>query len=571
VDLTLLPFSRYGSYLSVLTREDALAVRNAHDNQETDLLTIRLQAGGAPVAFTVEHVPGALTLSSPQGQARVWLLGDWGLVVDAAAGLDVQVSPQLGLYGFGYQRRPGEFTLQPALNQVVTRVDVPRGKAAIATRWPAPHGYLHCDQADVLARDDGDGVRVVLRMSEDDELAPLPELDADLEIDATRQAWDAFLATMPAVPAEHRSTAQVAWYTLWMSTVRARGLFAHDAVLMAKTKMFQVWSWDHCFTALALAGAQPELAWQQFRLPFERQLPGGRLPDSISDTRLVTTFTKPPVHGWCLSRLLPQLDLPLAELRRTCADLARWTDWWLTERDFDGDGLPAYVHSNDSGWDNNTLADAGVPIQAPDLAAYLVLQLSALADLHERLGDAAEASVRRLQAQALQDRLLEQLWTPTGFVARAVGSHQSDPNPTSLLVLMPLVLGDRLPAEQREILVDRLEREFLTAGGPATEALASPRHVAEGEGYGMRGPVWPSITYLLVDGLARAGCDVLARRIATGFCAMVRRTGAMYENYEARSGAGRNVPGYTWTAAVYLLLLTEHLTGDLPEERAVER
>ena len=560
IDAGVLPFSRYGSYVSVLhgTGSGRLRIRNAHDNQEADLFTVAFSARGIPVAFDVTVAPGVLTVAAAEGGARLWLHGDGGLVIDAD-GLDVELSPTLGLYGFGYVRRPGELTLQPALHQVVTRVDVPVGQVALTAEWPAPAGFLHCSRADVRVTPAGGRSRTVLRMSEYDDAPPLPDLDAEAEIAATRRDWERFLAGMPAVPDRFRGSAELAWYTMWLSVVRARGMFAYDAMLMSKHKMFQVWSWDHCFNALALVRADPAAALEQFQLPFRRQLPTGELPDSMSDTRLVTTFTKPPIHGWCLSRLLRHCDPPHPVLRNLRDGLARWTRWWFEHRDFDRDGLPCYAHSNDSGWDNNTLADAGVPVESPDLAAYLILQMHALADLEDRLGDPVAAADWRERADRLRGLLLDALWTPTGFVARASGSHDSDPHPTSLLVLMPLVLGDLLPDDKRAVLVARLERDFLAPGGPATEALSSPKHVGEGEGYGMRGPIWASITYLLVDGLDRGGHRQLAARIARGFCEMVDRSRGMYENYEARSGAGRHVPGYTWTAAVHVLLLHEYV------------
>ncbi len=121
-----------------------------------------------------------------------------------------------------------------------------------------------------------------------------------------------------------------------------------------------------------------------------------------------------------------------------------------------------------------------------------------------------------------------------------------------------LVLGERLDREKFGVLAETLERDFLTPFGPATEALTSPKFVAVG-GYGMRGPIWAPYVYLLADGLRRGGRRDLAARMATGFCTAVERSGSMWENYDAVTGAGRDDPAYTWTASVYLLLLNEYL------------
>ena len=52
--------------------------------------------------------------------------------------------------------------------------------------------------------------------------------------------------------------AELAAYVLWSATVRPAGFLTDPAVLMSKHWMDKVWSWDHCFNALALAaGASP--------------------------------------------------------------------------------------------------------------------------------------------------------------------------------------------------------------------------------------------------------------------------------------------------------------------------
>ena len=60
----------------------------------------------------------------------------------------------------------------------------------------------------------------------------------------------------------HRRTpaAALAAYTLWSATVAPEGMITRESVLMSKHWMDKVWSWDHCFNALALAPGLPDLA-----------------------------------------------------------------------------------------------------------------------------------------------------------------------------------------------------------------------------------------------------------------------------------------------------------------------
>ncbi|MGW6405501.1 glycogen debranching protein, partial [Streptomyces sp. NPDC055134] len=59
----------------------------------------------------------------------------------------------------------------------------------------------------------------------------------------------------PATPA-----AELAAYVMWSASVAPAGFLARPAVLMSKHWMNKVWSWDHCFNALALAAGDPHIA-----------------------------------------------------------------------------------------------------------------------------------------------------------------------------------------------------------------------------------------------------------------------------------------------------------------------
>ena len=101
-------------------------------------------------------------------------------------------------------------------------------------------------------------------------------------------------------PADHAPAAELAAYVLWSATVRPAGYLRRPAVLMSKHWMDKVWSWDHCFNALALAPGLPDLAWDQFQLPFDHQDETGALPDSVTHSEVLYNFVKPPIHGWAL-------------------------------------------------------------------------------------------------------------------------------------------------------------------------------------------------------------------------------------------------------------------------------
>jgi glycogen debranching enzyme len=348
--------------------------------------------------------------------------------------------------------------------------------------------------------------------------------------------------------------AELAAYVLWSATVAPAGFLTRPAVLMSKHWMDKVWSWDHCFNAIALAAGQPELAWHQFQLPFDHQDETGALPDSVTHSEVLYNFVKPPIHGWALHHLREQLPQPLdrAELTRTYDRLARWTDFWLAARRVPGHDLPHYQHGNDSGWDNATTFDSHRVIETADLAAFLVIQLRQLADLATELDQHQAATHWSHTADQIRAAMLDRLWTGERFTARSAETGQAQTS-TSLLDLMPITLGADLPVDVSTSLARRIETH-LTAHGLATEPVDSRHYTADGY---WRGPIWAPSTVLIEDGLRRAGHTDLANEISHRFRALCEKSG-FAENFDAETGTGLRDRAYTWTASSYLILAAAH-------------
>jgi glycogen debranching enzyme len=365
--------------------------------------------------------------------------------------------------------------------------------------------------------------------------------------DAAAAAFAAFVETVAPWRSPETPVAELAAYVLWSATVDPAGFLARPAVLMSKHWMDKVWSWDHCFNAIALAAGQPELAWHQFQLPFDHQDGSGALPDSVAHSEILYNYVKPPIHGWALRCLLERLP-ERPELASTYDRLARWTDFWLTHRRAPGHDLPHYQHGNDSGWDNATTFDGTGVIETADLAAFLILQLRQLARLATELHRPGDALRWTTDADRIRAAMLDRLWTDDRFAARSAATGESWIS-GSLLDLMPIALGAELPADVSAALARRIETH-LTAHGLATERVDSPDYT--GDGY-WRGPIWAPSTVLIEDGLRRAGHTALADEISHRFRALCEKSG-FAENFDAETGTGLRDRAYTWTAGGYLIL-----------------
>ncbi|MEU6668093.1 trehalase family glycosidase [Streptomyces sp. NPDC046727] len=385
-----------------------------------------------------------------------------------------------------------------------------------------------------------------------------PSETFDAVVATAEKAFAAFVDAVAPWRSSATPAAELAAYVLWSATVHPVSLVTRPAVLMSKHWMDKVWSWDHCFNALALAPGVPALAWDQFSLPFDHQDETGALPDSVTHSEVLYNFVKPPIHGWTLSHLRRRLPEPLsrAQLAEIYGRLARWTDFWLTVRRAPGAALPHYQHGNDSGWDNATTFDPERVVVTADLAAFLVLQLRELARLATELDRPDEAQRWSRTAEATQAAMLDELWTGERFVARGVDSAATWDS-SSLLDLMPMALGEHLPERIGKTLAARIEAH-LTSYGLATELPTSAHYLSDGY---WRGPIWAPATVLVEDGLRRAGHDRLADEISARFRALCETHG-FAENFDALTGTGLRDRAYTWTASAYLLLAEAHAHRD---------
>lgn len=566
IDITHIPFSRYGTYVAV-TRDEGKNGKG--DAKELIIQSVRRRFRESPIFsltfgsgrenFTCTADPAVLTVKSRKGSARIYIRDDDTVVIDSE-GLDFrlcQLHP-----GYGTETESRIYRLISAEGNLITTAAVPCGRVT-ADGLVDKRGRNCKTQLTVTCEDGRILMAVAVRPVEPKEI-PLP-ICPEKEIREIRDEWEAFLAQLPEKPSADPETEEfvrVTWYNLWSCFVRAEDVYVSDTMLMAKKFMSSTWSWDHCFNALAMANyadgtAAKKYAFSQFSAPFILQSEKGILPDMWNpQLEIRWGTTKPPIHGWCFDRLMDRFTFTEEELKTVYRWLEKWTGWWMKYSDTDGDGIPDYPQGCDSGWDNATLFDIGYFVETPDLPAFLILQMRTLARISAALGNAADEAYWLQEADALMERFLAHSWNGERFTAKLSHSHEYEEHPTCLLSLMPLVLGDLLPAEIREKLTAVLERDFLTENGLATEIPESSKY--ESDGY-WRGPIWAPTTYLLVDGLRRGGHEALAETIAGRYCRMsCRKAKGNYENFDALTGLGLRAPGYTWAASVYMLLHWEY-------------
>jgi hypothetical protein len=556
------PFSTSGSFYSVshaagdgsVDQERRIFLRSHHGERPSTIIQLVPLRDGQPVPVETRLDAAVLSLMDDHGgRIDVCFDGVKSLRFRGLGGLGLRLFSLVG-WTVAYSTGDGLVTLNISTLRRY-QVESLSGQMEARGLWRRRQDRAAEVFVDLLPGDDGEWEAAF------DEYwstwIPRPRPDFASCVSAAQSDFDEWLAATLPAPAELGAARREAAYVNWSSIVGPEGLLGRPAMLMSKNWMDNVWSWDHCFNAMALARGNGDLAWDQLLVMVDHQDEFGAYPDAINDVYKHYNYSKPPVHGWTTLELLrwnPAAATP-GRVQTMYDSLTRWTQWWLTHRRLPGQTLPFYLHGNDSGWDNSTMFDQGVPLIAPDLAALLIEQVDALSILAERLGREEAAIGWRKQADELLAALLDELWKGDHFVARLAVEGQ-DVASRSLIPCMPVLLGRRLPSDVRDHLAKNIE-SFLTAYGPATEHPQSPEYTSDGY---WRGPIWAPSTYIVVTGLVRCGYTALARRISERFCAMCAESG-FAENFDALTGAPLRDPAYTWTASIFLLL-AEPLSGE---------
>ena len=537
------PFSYFESWmsLSIPRKETDLFLRNCH-NGSHNICPVQMLVNDRVVEPTITALPWSLVLT--HGGARVDIcFENAGTIRMRGRGATLR----LGRKNLIYSEAPNRFVINERAAFRRYQVEVLKGHVEIQQVVPT---QLVFPKTALISPDaNGDWELAI------DEFwstwTPRGRQSFDTCLDHAEATYKAFLDTMPEARERDQPARELAAYVNWSCTVGPCGQISRPTLFMSKNWMCNVWSWDQCFNAMALAKGQPELALDQMLILADHQDEFGSYPDSVNDQVKHYNYSKPPVHGWAFSEILKRLPEPCPPetMRTLYKSMSRQADWWMTHRRGDRAVLPYYLHGNDSGWDNSTMFDQGVPLTAPDLAALLITQMDVLAELATQVGESDQtAQTWKTRADDLQKALFEELWRGDHFVAIS-GCTGRDVESQSLIPWLPIILGERLPEEVRECLKKGLAKH-LTEWGLATERVDSPKYNPDGY---WTGPIWGPSTYIAVTGLDRCGFTDLADEVSDRFCKLCGMSG-FAENYDALTGKGLCDLAYTWTASVFLLL-----------------
>jgi glycogen debranching enzyme len=313
------------------------------------------------------------------------------------------------------------------------------------------------------------------------------------------------------------------------------------------------------FHALAYRHVDTNLAEDQLRIVLDHQRPDGMLPDAIHDEGLVTHLekpvnadvTKPPIMTWAVLKMY-ETSRHDDFLKEVYEPLVRWNRWWMTANR-NGNGLCEYHHPFSSGLDDNPLWDAGMPVVAPDLNTYLVLQHESLAQIARHIGETEAAERYEQEAARMLADMVEQLWDETVGVFRAY--HDGQPLPTlTPFGLLPLLTGKLPEPITRRLITSLTDPDLFWTPYPlSTVAVSDPTFNPMQM---WRGPVWINVNYFFVEALKRNGYHDLAGELRRKTLNLLMQHSDIYEYYNPLTGERpvKAAPMFGWSAALFIEL-----------------
>ena len=307
--------------------------------------------------------------------------------------------------------------------------------------------------------------------------------DYDASVKALEAEFDEFCkALYPSLPAEFEPARTKALFHTWAMMVEPGGgtIYRHPMVKMIRFLFEAAFGWQQGMQAICLS-KDIKLAWNILLSSFDAQDANGRLADSIGYKSFSDTNMKPPFHGVALKWLMEHCDLsviPVESKKDLYDKMVKWTEFFYRFRDQDKDGVWENLSMWETGWEDAAYFYVGFPLASPDMNAYTIIMMDALAMLGREIGlPEEECSAWTKRADILTQKVIDMLWDGERWVCKNVRTGAiADSN--SLPMFAALILGKRLPQEIIDKTIAYVFDEkngFITPYGFASESIYSPR------------------------------------------------------------------------------------------------
>ncbi|MEL3971653.1 trehalase family glycosidase [Rossellomorea oryzaecorticis] len=569
MDITITPMSHFGSYMALTFQESETPENNGlylnsvrgKSKQHQNALKVIPAVNGKPVPYTYEADEFRISLSFEGGELqlcfedseRIFVKGtgdNVGLILDTQPVFNFEYNYLLG--------NPGEefCLINSYKNLTKYMIFAPNGNVSLQQNvfMDSVGSTVEADNLSSIHITQLDGAVDFLCVIEDvptnGGFPEEREYSFEAAIDKSTNHFLSFLEKQSTVPEGYEQTLREAAYLNWTCIVNEQGLLKRKAMYMSNANFPGVWSWDNAFNGLALAGVDDQLAWDQIQLLFDHQDDQGQIPGSVSDSTIRWNFSKPPVQGLFVLKMMENMTLSTDQLETIFSQIKRHVEFYLHYKDFNRDGICEYHHGNDSGQDNSTVFRDADIIDSPDLTAFLIKSMDMLAVVAGKLGRTQDQNHWEKEADRYTKKFCDYFLVDDLPVARFTRDGKVIES-QGYLPLVSIILADKLPEAARKKMIDTLSSErYLTKWGIASEAIDSPLY--EEDAY-WRGPIWAPTTLLFVEAFEECGEHELAKDVAWKFLELCKH-GGFAENFHAETGEGLRDLAHTWTSSVFIHL-----------------
>ncbi len=345
------------------------------------------------------------------------------------------------------------------------------------------------------------------------------------------------------------------------------------------------WAWDSWKQAAALAQYDVALAKEQIKAMYDFQATDGFIPDCVFRDTTIEKHnyrnTKPPLSAWAVWMIYRQ-SKDIGFLNELYPKVLKQHRWWYENRDYDSDGLCEYGCTDgtliaakwESGMDNAVRFDKSALLknsdtayslnqESVDLNAYLFAEKNYLLEMAAVLGKKENSLRLAEEAGSLKLKIQNQFFDETdGWFYDTTIDGKSFIRIMGCEGWIPL-WARAATAEQAEMIKHNMMNSgyfFTTVPFPTLNA----RHEKfdPDRGY-WRGPVWLDQAYFAVVGLRKYEyqneADTAMYALIHNAQGVLVKGKSIREHYNPITGQGLNAHNFSWSAAHYLLLLSQRL------------
>ena len=250
--------------------------------------------------------------------------------------------------------------------------------------------------------------------------------------------FKAFTDTLVETPAEWDDVREKAAYPLWLCHRVLDG--KHEVIVENKYDSKNTNAWLMAISSLAFTDAAMAV-----------------------DMLLAYPVGLPPVAGIAAARLIDDGMLcdSRDEIYKVYSALEATARKCVKKRSLDNNGLSFYMYRFESGQEKSPeFFNAGEPVFAPDLNAYLIIVSEVLGRLAHMEYDIGVGNKWEAHAKALKAQLIAELWDGEDFIAKNAYSGVAS-GPDKFLSLVPIILGSRLPEEIIRKLASKIDEQAV--------------------------------------------------------------------------------------------------------------